>query len=357
MPPEVGTTDKSTAATSATSATSSGQSGASAPLTSSGTASEAMIAAATAASSAAPEPAAGAGDTTQRSSAGNTGTIPDATAQAAAAGPTGTKPTGTDAPEQRIVAATRNAREQATREVEARYEAFKGLDPAEVKLAMQVLTELRTDTAKFHRELTQRISGGTGDAEEKYPDADLVSKDGTMKTYTDGTMQKVLDVHTKRVTTQVMKELKPFLDFARSEQGRQEQTAAETKRVQSIDSALVEARKMPHFTKENEPAIIEVMGQIVEASSVEDRARFRSSPAELIHRAYNSFLQSKVFPTIDAEADKRVRAEYARKAAAGSGSAHPTQQGGDPKPAVIRNGDVDGLARHMERLAETAAAS
>lgn len=222
---------------------------------------------------------------------------------------------------------------------------------------MQVLTELRSDTAKFHQELTQRISGGTGDAGEKYPDADLVSKDGTMKTYTDGTMQKVLDVHTKRVTAQVMKELKPFLDFARSEQGRQEQTAAETKRVQSIDSALVEARKMPHFTKENEPAIIEVMGQIVEASSVEDRARFRSSPAELIHRAYNSFLQSKVFPTIDAEADKRVRAEYARKAAAGSGSAHPTQQGGDPKPAVIRNGDVDGLARHMERMAETAAAS
>lgn len=316
-----------------------------------------MIAAAQAASSADTTPAGNtAGDTTPQGGK-PAPAIPDATGQPAAAAaatvPASAAVTG-EAPEARIVAATKNAREQATREVEARYEAFKGLDPAEVKLAMQVLSELRSDTAKFHQELGQRINGGqpaaAATAPEEYPAADLVSKDGTMKTYTDATMQKVLDVHGKRVKAELMAELKPYLNYTDSEQKRTATAEAEAARDRFLTEALTEARQMPHFTKANEPAILEEM------EAIPLHVRKAIGPVAVIHRAYNSFLHKKVFPTVDSEADKRLRDEYSRKAAAGGGSAHPTQQGGDPKPTVIRDGDVDGLARHMARLAEAATA-
>jgi hypothetical protein len=223
------------------------------------------------------------------------------------------------------------------------------MDPEEARTALQLLKDLQSDPQSFFKELGERIKGLDGGAaeDEAYPEADLVNKDGTLKTYSHATHLKALDIHGRKVVAQVMKELKPFLSFTQSEQQRRQSEQAEATRVQQIDEALRDVRTRKHFTPENEPAILEIL----QAIPAEDRKA--KGPAWALNVAYNRFLEERVFPTLETDTDKRLRDEYQRKAAAGSGGVHPTGQGGDPKPQVIKG--VDGLAKHMEQLAAAAA--
>jgi hypothetical protein len=225
----------------------------------------------------------------------------------------------------------------------------RGWTPRKLGPALQLLKDLQSDPQSFFKELGERIKGLDGGAaeDEAYPEADLVNKDGTLKTYSHATHLKALDIHGRKVVAQVMKELKPFLSFTQSEQQRRQSERAEATRVQQIDEALKDVRTRKHFTPENEPAILEIL----QAIPAEDRKA--KGPAWALNVAYNRFLEERVFPTLETDTDKRLRDEYQRKAAAGSGGVHPTGQGGDPKPQVIKG--VDGLAKHMEQLAATAA--
>lgn len=324
---------------------SSGSSGAGQPSVSSGTASAALIAAAGAASSAESAPAAKpAGETAPPAGTGTPGTKPDAIGQPVG---TVTQPATGEAPEARIQAAVRNARETAVRETEARYAAFKGMDPENVKLGLQVLTELRTDPNKFFKDLQSRLQPDVHvQPDEEYPAADLVSKDGQLKTYTDGTVKKMLDINAKKVIAQVMKELGPTINFATTEQGRREAAEKQTQRANAVKDALTEARTFPHFTKDNEPAILATL------QSIPAERRQALGPVAALHMAYSMFLRDKVFPNSDADAEKRVRESFKRKAASGTGQAHPTDQGSERgEKAPLRN--VNDLTRHMEKLAES----
>jgi hypothetical protein len=250
-----------------------------------------------------------------------------------------------DAPERRIEAAVRNAREQTRREVEQRYQAFQGLNPQDVQVSLQLLHELRANPARFMQDLAAQINGGQPQA-PSFPEADLVSKDGTLKTYSAGSLQKILDLQGQQVREQVMREMSPFIDYARTEQSQRQVQQEQQVKERQIGEALTEARQLPHFTKENEPAILERLQAI-------PRERLKQmGPVASLHLAYSTFLKEAVFPGIESAAEKRVRESFTKKANAGSGQAHPTDQGGDPQKPALRN-ERD-LARHMERLAAAA---
>jgi hypothetical protein len=314
-----------------------------------GAASPELIASLTAASSADSTPDANqAGDTTAQVGTGTPEATPDATGQPASAEPTGSQP-GTDrTPQHRIEAAVRNAREQARAEVMREFQAFQGINPDDARLGIQVLSELRADPEKFFRELGQRINGGQGQQveEEAIPEADIVSKDGQLKTYRAETLQKVLDIHGRRVMAQVMKDLKPFVDFAQTEQQTRREQQQEAQVRSQVNEALTEARQLPHF-KDNETAILEAL----RAMPVEmKRAK---GPVASLYAAYHTVLKDRVFPSIDQAAEGRVRQQLSRKEATSMGSAHPVDQSGNAKPAIRNESE---LAAHMARLAASASA-
>lgn len=341
MPPEVASENP----TAPTISSGSGASGAAQPAVSSGTASSAMIKAAEAASSAAPSPAGtAAGDTTPQAGAGTPGATPGATGQPAVnAQPAGSQPVADQTPVHRIEAAVRNAREQTRREVEQQFSAFKGMNPEEVQTGLQILRNLQANPAQFFQELGQHLRGSQQGGEE-YPEADLVSKDGQLKTYRDETLRKMLDIHGQRVMAQVMGQMKPFLDSSRAEQAQRQESAQQAAREQSIREALTEARQLPHFTKENEPAILESIQNIPE-----DRRR-ALGPVASLHLAYNTFLRDRVFPTLQSETEKKVRESFTKKANAGAGQAHPTDQGGEAQKPALRN--ARDLSRHLAQMEE-----
>lgn len=338
-----GTTDNGQAAAS------SGTSGVGQPAVSSGTASEAMIAAAQAASSAedtSGQPSTGtAGSTTSAASGPAVRTEPSGAPQPKP-GPQ-TPPASGQAPEHRITTAVTNARADERRVVEAQYAAFKGMDPEEARAGLELLRDLRRDPSAFVREVTARIQpqngGGSTEPDEAYPEPDLVSKDGQLKTYSHGTHLKALEVHGKKVTAQIMKELEPFLNFTRTESQRRESEQAETERVTRVDTALKEVRTRKYFTKENEPAILEIL------QNMEDKDRMKADPLWALNHAYNQFVEERILPTVDTSAEQRVRDSFAKKAAASQGTVNPSGPVGDGKKVDIKGQDA--LARHMETLA------
>lgn len=317
------------------------------PTISSGSASAALIKAAEASSSEATEPTGAVGDTSTQGGPGKAAATAGATAKPVVDGSTGTKPAGSggEAPEHRIEAAVKNARAATRLEVEKEFAAFKGLDPGEVQTSIALLRELRTDTAGFFKRLGERLKESGDTEDEAYPAADLVSKDGKLKTYSEETFQKALDIHGRRVANKIMQEIAPLREFVATEQQTREETTRTQQRRETISTALAEARQLKHFTKENEPAILEVL----KAIPMEKRKAL--GPVASLHMAYNTFVESSVFPNIDTAAEQRVRESYAKKANAAGGNVHPTDQGGDPKKPVIRNQTQ--LARHMEHLEET----
>lgn len=316
----------------------------------SGTASDAMIKAATAASSAEAAPAVPSGDTPAPVSPTEVEATPEATIQetpegqaAAAAATRG------EAPASRIEAAVRNARQLAQVET-LRTFGLEGADPADVKVAMDVLGQLRQDPKSFW----QRLGGELGsqgqpekeEVEEEYPEADLVDPTGKLKTYSVDAHRKALDVHGRRIQKQLMGELRPVLDFVEGEKTTRSTAEARAAVNTLVGQTLTEARKLPHFTKENEPFIVEKL----KAIPVEVKRAI--GPVAAMYMAYNQVLAEKVFPGIDAAADKRARDSYAKKANASNGSVHPVSQGGDAKPPKLEN--QQDLAAHMTRMAAAA---
>lgn len=310
----------------------------------SGDASASLLRAVEAASSAATQPEGQTGDTVQQAGDGTPGATAGATAQPAqTASPAGSQPATDQTPEHRIQAAVRNAREATRREVMAEFSAFQGMNPEEARLGLELLTELRADPAKFFKELAARVQGAGGATEEEpFPEADLVSKDGQLKTYRDATIQKMLDIHGRRVTAQIMGQLNPYLQHIQQDREARQVEADRAARHETIASALHEARQLPHFTRENEPAILAAL------QAIPQERRQALGPVAALHVAYSQFLRDKVLPGVESKAAEKVRDDFMRKANAG-GSIHPGSGGGTPTAPKLKT--EEDLARHMERMA------
>lgn len=342
-PPEVGgTTDNVTASVTEgqTAPTSSGN-------VSSGTASEAMIKAATAASSADTPPAGDAGDTAKPGAASDSTANPDATGQPGAADKAAAAATRGEAPPARIEAAVKNARAETL----TKYGLTESTNPADVRVGVDLLSDIRRDPKAWATQFVQELGGTISfekpaakeEVPEEFPAPSLISADG-QKAYSDTDILKITDILQKRI----MQQLQPDLAYVRSAKTTAEQREHQQRLASFTQEKLAEARKLPHFTKENEPKIL------AELQAIPTETRRSVGAIAALYMAYNAFLQKSVFPSIDTSAETRVRESFEKKARTSQGQAHPSDQGGDGKTPTLKG--VDDLAKHMERLEAAATA-
>lgn len=317
---------------------------------SSGTASDAMIKAAMAASSAETPPAGAAvsAEPTVPATPGTGGTPVAATGQQV---PTGQPaPTGDRGPIplDRHETIVRNTRDKAVTETEAKYAWAKDVEPKSGALAMDITGQIASDPHKFANKLANTIgmklvpieAAGTPEQPQGLPKARLRAEDGT-EAYAADQMPAIVAA----IVAQVRAEYQPLLQDRRQAQEQAAEQQVREGARQTVASALVEARKQPHFTKENEPAILAIL------QSIPAEVKASIGPIAALYQAYTTFLGRDIFPTIQTTAEANVRAAWDKKAAASIGAGSPTASGGDAKAPVLKDGDVGGLARHMERLA------
>lgn len=308
----------------------------------SGVADEAMlaaVAASDAASSAASEPVTTpTGDTTPPASTGTAGTPSATTGQPGTEGQPKPAASG-DAPEHRIQAAVRNARAKVLQD----YGLTDDMAAADVAAGVRLLRQLRGDSRGFVQDMAKRlglsIAEPAAEVPETFPDPDIVSKDGRLKTYTDSTLAKVLDIHGKRVTKQVMEQLAPYLQFVESESENREFLTQQEQRREALREAIAEVREMPHF---NEDGVMKVLKEI----PAEERRQL--GQIKTLKKAYNTYVKTVVLPGLDAAAEKRIREANEKKVAASDGTIHPSSSSGSGKKPELKT--VSDLARHMEAL-------
>lgn len=296
----------------------------------------ATAAPASAAASLAKAEAAGADPSSAQPTGAAAGVLPAPTTGATGQG----APVG-EAPEFRIQAAVRNAREELTKKLGW----AEGLDQNDVKIALGIIAQLRSDPRSFATQLMSEIADER-DAPE--PEPDLISEDGKHRAYSAALQKQIWDIREKRLKREFKGELSPL---QQSEAGRQQfaQRAAIMRNAQAVaKDALTEIRKQPHFTKENEPAIA------AKLNAIDPQVRQTVGSVAALYMAYNQFLAEKVFPTIASTTEQDVITDMQRKAAASAGGVRPASNGG-AKPKVLRN-ERD-LAEHLQNIVSTGAGS
>ena len=310
------------------------------------------VAAAATASEAASSAAIGDPTSTSSTETGE-GRPPASTEPASSApAPAGQKPRSTEAPEPRIVAAVRNAREETRAEVTRDFETRYG-KPDDVQRAVELTRRLFANPQEFFRQLASELKEqGFGEGHPSAPAAepelvdprpDLRSEDGKLA-YSDEANRQIAANAAERVRRELRKEFGPALDYTRTAEENARQTALQaTIRVQgeqTATKAMAAARQLPHFTAHEKE-----IGEVYAAIPIELRREVGSVAA--LYMAYNKVLADTVLPTLGATTERQVIADLHRSATAGASGVTivPPAQA---KP-VIREGNVDDLARHLER--------
>lgn len=259
--------------------------------------------------------------------------------------------------------------DEGIRNLRTAYEGYKGkvgwaenLNKADVDGAMSLIAEMRADPVAFFRQLQADLTGhpeysklldsGRAPAEEPEPGPDLYTTDAAgnrIEMYSAKRQKEWREWNNKQQTQQFEQRLSPLQSWhqnaQRDEQRRQIIEGART----TTTEVLTEMRQMPHFAgKDNEAKIADYLGKIPQA------VKQKVGAIAALHMAYNTYLKNDVFPSIDAKAEARIRADFNKRAAAGNGSVKPgsSQQGSTGKPALNNQRD---LAAHMEALSRQAA--
>lgn len=317
----------------------------------SGTASDAMIKAAMASESSTDTPPTGdeaetvdPATLTAKPAGSVTATTPPAKG---AQVPTGTGPVPLD----RHEAAVKNAREKAVTETEAKYAWAKDVDPKTVETAFGIVSEMLQDTQKFAHTLAGELGMKLVPITEEKPAAPatpyqlpepvLRSEDGR-GAYDAKQMMEILAEQEKRILATFGTQMKPLLTDREAAAKAKAEADVKAQGRQAATEALAEARKMPHFTKENEPEILKNL------QAIPANVRASIGAVASLYRAYNQFLAEKVFPTIGTTAEQSVRDANRKKAAASAASVHPVSPSGDGAKPEIKN--VAQLSKYMEQL-------
>jgi hypothetical protein len=331
----------------------------------SGTASDAMIKAAMAASSAEGSAAGAQADGTAALTNGIVGdtskVVPPGEGDANKPTTTGQPETGAaatggkEAPEPRIVAAVKNARADERAIIDKEIGWARGLSKDNVSVALDITSEIAANPQEFATRLAgelgmklvpanQPAAAEGGAADFKLPAPRLRAEDGTAA-YSADQMPEIVKGIVAHVTSTLNSRLQPIETERQQTAAQAKETAALNQRVRIVTGALNKARELPHF-KENEPAILQVLKDM----PAEDRRAL--GPIAAMHQAYNTFLATKIFPSIETAAEERVKKSWGKKAATSTGSGHPSNNGGTGTKERIRDGDVGGLAARMAAMAE-----
>lgn len=348
----VGTTEKTGDSTSSVGSTSSASSpAASSPMTAVAAlekASGALSSSATAPGQTTP------GDTAAAAGTGTPGAPPAATTQAQ---PTG-QPDATGArapiPFDRHESAIKNARGAGQTDA---LKAITGSDvitpqhQADAKTGYSLVGELRQNPRAFIENIARDLglqivapgeaTGGAPMGNLKpgqMPTGDLRSEDGKLAYSAELTMQLV-DMKVKEAMAQIQGTVSPLLEaHQQAEQAAADAARKEEAREKSTNF-LTQMRTRDHF-KDYEPAILQKL------RDMDPGDRQMLGPFAALQTAYLDVMREIVQPKLAADADQKVRDEFAKKANTAGGI---VPNGSQPTGAAKRPGNVRELSKHLER--------
>ena len=286
--------------------------------------------------------------------AGRSGPTEPATGAGVSGSPHSSPPR--EAPEPRIVAAVKNAREAL--EGELGWARTLGVPKAEVQRYVSLGHRLDQDPRSFYAQLGQELGitheEGTGRRPAEpvpepftIPEGDLFSEDRTQRAYSEKSMRKIITDLRADIVREVRGEYQPAIEFATAGRSAQEDAEVRAQAAETARQAITHALTLPHF-RENQQLISE------ELAKIDPTIRHQVGSVAAMYMAYNKVLAERVLPVLGQQRESQTIADLQRSATAGS-TVVGTQAAPRPKPS-LRDGNLDDLARHMEQLAGGASA-
>lgn len=260
-----------------------------------------------------------------------------------------------EAPEARIQTAVKNARTNlltqfgqaiGLTDANGRARAVSTSDVEDIRIGMNLLRDLRTDARGFGTRLFQELGIELPQPKTEdytFPKASLKSDDG-QEAYSAGDIGKIAEILERKITAKLLGEVEPLrnAELSRAEQIQETQRRTESREM--AGTVLTQMRNRPHF-KENEPAVKARVAELLEA---DPQLHLRIGAVAVMQQAFQDVLETKVYPTLGQEAERKVREDNQRQAA-GSTLVHPAVGAGDGKKVEITN--VTQLAKRMEDMA------
>lgn len=220
------------------------------------------------------------------------------------------------------IAQLRTAYEDTKRKLQV----YEGMDAEEARIALAQWKRFSSDPLSYYKQLGSELGAHpdfkdklTPKVEEPEPQPDMYTVVNGEKhlVYSATQLAKWRDWNNQKLMGQVEEKLNPMQSWVEKAQESAEQNAVEINARETTTRVMAEMRKYPHFTVENEPKIAALLAQIPRSTKKAIGA------VGSLFLAYQTFLKSDVFPTLEAETRKKVEADYARKAAASSGNVKP----------------------------------
>lgn len=322
-----------------------------------GTASEALIKAASAASSAAATPDGASGDTLKPAVTGTDGAVAATKGPRVAEGQVDTTTNRGSVPTANHEAAVKNARTKGIQEGEAKYAWAKGIPAAAVKdipLGLQTMQALRgPDKVAFITDLASQFGlivvpkgqQKSASTVETSFEPDLETQDGKVKAFSAGRVQELLSHAIDQLRSEMRGEISPLVEDRRTAQEKAAEDGRKEQARTTSANTLTRMRAMQGF-KENEAEIAQRLRDL----PLETKQEMGAIGA--LYHVYNEVLNERL-PSLEAQAEQRVREANSKKAAASRG-AHPVDAGGSGGATPELRGPGD-LAKHMQKLAGVSA--
>lgn len=291
------------------------------------------------------------GDTTAAAGAGTPGAAPATTQQAQPSGQPDTTGTRAPIPFDRHEAAIKNARTAGQTALLSTITGTDIITPqhhADVKTGYSLVGELRQNPRAFIENIARDLGLQVVSAGQSATDTpatvrgdvkpDLVSEDGR-KAYSAELMLQVVKQEVAAAVQQMQGTVQPLLTAHEQQQQQEAQRAAQDEAREKATDFLTDMRAREHF-KDYEPAILQKL------RDMDPGLRKRLGAFAALQTAYLDVVNEVVKPKLAADADQKVRDEYAKKANTAGGI---VPNGSQPTGAKKRPGNVRELAAHLER--------
>lgn len=226
-------------------------------------------------------------------------------------------------------------------------------DQAEATRRAGILRRLFDDTPAFYRQLGEELgfaqsatpaAPATAEwTDPEDPEPDLRDMQGNPAGYSPKALKQVIQNAIAKARHEWQQEFAPVASVVGEFQTEREHLALQQQAQSTAQTVLGELRQDPDF-KKHEKDVLKTYQSLVENGYME-----RYGPVATLHMAWNKFYRESVVPTLGQQTQQQVLSDLQRSAHAGAvGAVAPTPPA-PPKPR-LREGNVDDLAAHMERL-------
>ena len=261
-------------------------------------------------------------------------------------------------------------REEVTAEIMRDLGWAKGVDQSAVQTAFSLAQSLSTAPVRFAIELIRDIMGhpqlapqferefqalapgapipGQKPVAMEWPKALLRSDDGR-GAYTDEQLREVLAIEREQWMSELEERFGPLEEMHSSMEEQREFAQIMHQSRQDSANFMTELRQLKHWPSGTPEQVRagerKIAGYL---AAIPRQVKENIGAVAATYQAFQMYLQSDVYPTLESSVEQRIRDDFKRKAAAGTGTVVPGQQTNQPPPNKPTNPAE--LSSHLERL-------